>query len=52
MPGLPSAAMKFVWIIIAALALNGCNTLVGLGRDTKTGFFWTNDKIYNWQHSE
>jgi hypothetical protein len=44
--------MKYVWIILAALVLNGCNTLAGLGRDTKAGFFWTNDKIYDWQHSE
>ncbi len=38
--------MKYVWIILAVVALNGCNTLIGLGRDSKACFFWTNDKIH------
>ncbi len=32
---------------MALVALNGCNTLIGLGRDTKAAFFWTNDKIHH-----
>jgi uncharacterized protein YceK len=39
--------MKYVMLAIALLALNGCNTLIGLGRDTKEGFYWCNDKIQN-----
>jgi predicted small secreted protein len=41
--------MKYVWIIVAVLALNGCNTLIGMGRDTKEGFTWTNNKVQQWR---
>jgi predicted small secreted protein len=44
---LVSRGMKYVMLAIALLALNGCNTLIGLGRDTKEGFYWCNDKIQN-----
>lgn len=37
--------MKLFILIIAALALNSCNTLIGLGRDTKQGYEWTKAKI-------
>jgi predicted small secreted protein len=37
--------MKFILIMIAAMALNSCNTLIGVGRDTKIGYQWTKDKI-------
>jgi predicted small secreted protein len=37
--------MKFLIVIAAALALNSCNTLIGLGRDTKEGYHWTKQKI-------
>lgn len=37
--------MKLVAIILTALALNSCNTLIGVGRDTKQGYVWTRDKI-------
>ena len=37
--------MKTLLVIVAALALNSCNTLIGLGRDTKEGYLWTKSKI-------
>ena len=37
--------MKFLIVIVAALTLNSCNTLIGIGRDTKQGYQWTKDKI-------
>ena len=44
-------AMKYVWLIVTVVALNGCNTLIGLGRDAKATFFWTNDKIHQMHNS-
>ena len=37
--------MKTLLVIVAALALNSCNTLIGIGRDTKQGYQWTKSKI-------
>ncbi len=37
--------MKMLLVIVAALALNSCNTLIGLGRDTKQGYQWTKSKF-------
>ncbi len=37
--------MKIVLIIVTALALNSCNTLIGVGRDTKQGYQWTKSKF-------
>ncbi len=37
--------MKMLLAISAALALNSCNTLIGLGRDTKQGYQWTKSKF-------
>jgi hypothetical protein len=37
--------MKMLFVIVTALALNSCNTLIGVGRDTKQGFLWTKEKI-------
>ena len=37
--------MKMLFVIAAALALNSCNTLIGIGRDTKQGYEWTRTKI-------
>ena len=37
--------MKMLFVIVAALALNSCNTLIGIGRDTKQGYQWTKSKI-------
>lgn len=37
--------MKLLLVIVAALALNSCNTLIGLGRDTKQGYQWTKSKF-------
>lgn len=43
--GLRCAEMKHLLIAITALVLTNCNTLIGLGRDTKEGFMWCNRKI-------
>lgn len=37
--------MKLLIVIVAALALNSCNTFIGIGRDTKQGYQWTKSKI-------
>ncbi len=37
--------MRLIILIIAALALNSCNTFIGIGRDTKQGYQWTKSKI-------
>lgn len=37
--------MRLFLLIITALALNSCNTMIGLGRDTKQGYEWTKNKI-------
>lgn len=37
--------MKMFFAIVAILALNSCNTLIGMGRDTKQGYQWTKGKI-------
>ena len=37
--------MKMLFAIVAVLALNSCNTLIGMGRDTKQGYQWTKGKI-------
>lgn len=37
--------MKTLLVIVAALALNSCNTSIGLWRDTKAGYQWTKSKI-------
>jgi hypothetical protein len=37
--------MKTICVIVAVLALNSCNTLIGVGRDTKQGFIWSKNKI-------
>lgn len=37
--------MKFLIVVAAALALNSCNTCIGIGRDAKHGYEWTKSKI-------
>jgi predicted small secreted protein len=37
--------MKIVVLILTALAMNSCNTLIGIGRDTKQGYEWTKSKF-------
>lgn len=37
--------MKLFIVIAATLALNSCNTCIGLGRDTVQGYNWTKSKI-------
>ena len=37
--------MKFLLVIAALLSLTSCNTLIGVGRDTKEGYLWTKKKI-------
>jgi predicted small secreted protein len=41
--------MKYLLITICALALVNCNTMIGIGRDTKQGFQWCNEKIQGMQ---
>ena len=36
---------KLLIVIATALALNSCNTTIGLYRDTTAGVIWTIDKI-------
>ncbi len=37
--------MKYLIVLMAALALNSCNTFIGIGRDTKQGYEWTKSKF-------
>ena len=37
--------MKLLTIILAAMALNSCNTFIGIGRDSKLSYQWTRDKM-------
>ena len=37
--------MKALLVLATVLALNSCNTSIGLYRDTKQAFFWTKEKI-------
>lgn len=37
--------MKLLIALVAVLALNSCNTMIGIGRDTKQGYQWTKSKI-------
>ena len=37
--------MKILVLLVTLFALNSCNTLIGLGRDTKQGYLWTKSKI-------
>lgn len=37
--------MKTLCAIIAILTLNSCNTLIGIGRDTKQGYQWSRAKM-------
>ena len=37
--------MKAACALLLALSLGSCNTLVGIGRDTKEGYNWTKNKI-------
>lgn len=37
--------MKCLLLCAVVLGLNSCNTLIGLGRDTKQAFNWSKQKI-------
>ena len=37
--------MKYCIALVALLALTSCNTLIGMGRDTKQCYVWTKGKI-------
>jgi predicted small secreted protein len=37
--------MKFLFVMVAVMTLNSCNTLIGITRDTKLGYQWTKSKI-------
>jgi len=39
--------MQYFIMLAALFALNSCNTMIGLGRDTKQGYQWTKEKIQN-----
>lgn len=39
--------MKYFIVLAGLIALNSCNTLIGIGRDTKQGYLWTKEKIQN-----
>lgn len=38
--------MRFLTVLTLMLALNSCNTLIGMGRDTAQAYRWTRDKIH------
>lgn len=37
--------MKIILIALTVLGVCGCNTMIGMGRDTKEGYHWTKGKI-------
>ncbi len=37
--------MKALALLAATLSLASCNTMIGLGRDTKEGYQWTRQKV-------
>lgn len=37
--------MKLLIALACVFALNSCNTLIGLGRDTEQAYHWTKEKI-------
>jgi len=39
--------MKYFIVLATLFALDSCNTMIGLGRDTKQGYQWTKEKIQN-----
>ena len=39
--------MKFIIVLVAAVSLSSCNTLIGVGRDTKQGYQWVKGKMQN-----
>jgi predicted small secreted protein len=38
-------AMKYFVALAVLLALNCCNTCIGIGRDTEQAYLWTKGKI-------
>jgi predicted small secreted protein len=44
--------MKFFIVIATLLALNSCNTIIGMGRDAKAGYLWTKQKIQGEEAAE
>jgi predicted small secreted protein len=44
--------MKLLIVMAVALALNSCNTCIGLGRDTVQGYNWTKAKIQGTQSDD
>lgn len=37
--------MKLLCLLSLAVLLSSCNTMIGLGRDTKQGYQWSKKKI-------
>lgn len=44
--------MKYFIVIATLLALNSCNTIIGMGRDTKASYLWTKQKIQGEEAAE
>jgi predicted small secreted protein len=44
--------MKILVLLVTLLALNSCNTFIGLGRDTKEGYEWTKKKMQKEETAE
>ena len=47
-----NGGMKILVLLVTLLALNSCNTLIGLGRDTKAGYEWTKKKMQKEETAE
>jgi predicted small secreted protein len=45
MAGVKLSGMNYLIVLAALLALNSCNTCIGIGRDTKQAYLWTKEKI-------
>jgi hypothetical protein len=37
--------MKYALFFLLAVLLGSCNTMIGIGRDTKEGYYWSKRKI-------
>jgi predicted small secreted protein len=44
-PAAQSWRVKYLIILVTVFALNSCNTLIGIGRDTQKGCQWTAGKL-------
>lgn len=37
--------IKYLMIALVVVGLNGCNTMIGMGRDTRQAYDWTKSKV-------